>query len=336
MPFPFILGPLAAAAAAAYGIKKGFDAHETNSRAEDINMNAKKALGIQQNYLNKARLDAQGQLKLVGKKKIYVLQYDIKPFVESYGKIKNIKFKDSTGLEELSHFTITEGELQELSQVTELFPAAASGAVEGMGAGALTAFGAYGAVSIFGTAGTGAAITGLSGAAATNATLAWLGGGTLAAGGMGVAGGTMVLGGLVAGPALAIFGSVMNSKAEENLEKALKNRAKAEKFIEEMKLVEGRCINIGHRSGYFVKLLTELDEVFQPLINRLEKIVNSGRTDYRDYNDYEKKVVAMARATAGAVKAVLDTPILTEDGAVTTESWQTYREVEAALPRLHV
>jgi len=34
----------------------------------------------------------------------------------------------------------------------------------------------------------------LSGAAATKATLAWLGGGTLAAGGFGIAGGAVVLG----------------------------------------------------------------------------------------------------------------------------------------------
>ena len=46
------------------------------------------------------------------------------------------------------------------------------------------------------SASTGAAISGLTGVAATNATLAWLGGGALSAGGFGVAGGMAVLGGL--------------------------------------------------------------------------------------------------------------------------------------------
>ena len=59
------------------------------------------------------------------------------------------------------------------------------------------------------TASTGAAISGLSGAAATNATLAWLGGGALSAGGFGIAGGTLALGGIVLGPALAIGGFMM-------------------------------------------------------------------------------------------------------------------------------
>ena len=51
-----------------------------------------------------------------------------------------------------------------------------------------------GLVATFGTAGTGTAISALSGAALTKATLAWLGGGALATGGLGVAGGAIVLG----------------------------------------------------------------------------------------------------------------------------------------------
>lgn len=56
-----------------------------------------------------------------------------------------------------------------------------------------------------GRASTGAAISGLSGAAARSATLAWLGGGSLAAGGGGMALGTTVLGSLNVGA--AVFGA---------------------------------------------------------------------------------------------------------------------------------
>jgi len=59
-------------------------------------------------------------------------------------------------------------------------------------AGAAAATGFLGLVSAFGTAGTGTAIASLSGAAATNATLAWVGG--LIGGGM--AAGTVLTGGL--------------------------------------------------------------------------------------------------------------------------------------------
>lgn len=73
---------------------------------------------------------------------------------------------------------------------------------------------------MFASASTGTAIASLSGVAATNATLAWFGGGALTAGGLGMAGGTLVLGGIVVGPVLAAAGLIMNAKAGENLASA--------------------------------------------------------------------------------------------------------------------
>ena len=108
------------------------------------------------------------------------------------------------------------------------------GLASGAMAGAITAFGAYGAAGALATASTGTAIASLSGVAATNATLAFFGGGSLAAGGLGMAGGTAVLGGLVAGPALAVLGFVVGAKASKNRDVAYSNYAKAKEFQEEM------------------------------------------------------------------------------------------------------
>jgi len=82
-------------------------------------------------------------------------------------------------------------------------------AVTGVGAaaGATAAAAAYGATAAFASASTGAAISTLSGAAATSATLAALGGGSLATGGMGMAAGTMLLSGLIAAPILIAAGA---------------------------------------------------------------------------------------------------------------------------------
>ncbi len=60
-------------------------------------------------------------------------------------------------------------------------------------AGTATVAGTLGAVTMCGTASTGTAISTLSGAAAKSATLAWLGGGSLAAGGFGMYLGNIVL-----------------------------------------------------------------------------------------------------------------------------------------------
>lgn len=103
-----------------------------------------------------------------------------------------------------------------------------AGAGVGIAAGAATALmgptAAMAVATTFGTASTGTAISALSGAAAVNASLAWLGGGTLAAGGGGMAAGEVLL--ALAGPigwaaagvsalgGLAYF-SWSNSKAAE-------------------------------------------------------------------------------------------------------------------------
>ncbi|MDM8566637.1 hypothetical protein QUF74_13425 [Candidatus Halobeggiatoa sp. HSG11] len=79
----------------------------------------------------------------------------------------------------------------------------------GAAAGTLASATAFGLVTTFATAGTGTAIASLSGAAATNATLAWIGGGTLAAGGGGVAAGITVMTGGVALIAIGIGSGVM-------------------------------------------------------------------------------------------------------------------------------
>ncbi|MDP1276864.1 hypothetical protein Q6263_29240, partial [Klebsiella pneumoniae] len=60
--------------------------------------------------------------------------------------------------------------------------------------GSSMALGACALVSAIGTSSTGTAIGTLSGVGATNATLAWFGGGSVAAGGAGMSGGMLVLG----------------------------------------------------------------------------------------------------------------------------------------------
>ena len=75
---------------------------------------------------------------------------------------------------------------------------ASSGILAGVGVAALGPTAAMGVATTFGVASTGTAISALSGAAATNAALAWLGGGALAAGGGGMAAGEAFL--AMAGP----------------------------------------------------------------------------------------------------------------------------------------
>lgn len=82
-------------------------------------------------------------------------------------------------------------------------------------AGGSLAVGSWALVTALGSASTGAAISALSGVAATNATLAWFGGGALAAGGAGMAGGTAILGWLFAIPLVYFSAKGSHKKAKE-------------------------------------------------------------------------------------------------------------------------
>ncbi len=100
--------------------------------------------------------------------------------------------------------------------VGSLLAGGAGGAAAGAAVGSAAAYGTFVAAASFGTASTGAAISGLSGVAATNATLALLGGGTLAAGGAGIAGGTMLLASVVAAPMVVLFAGGLVWMARRN------------------------------------------------------------------------------------------------------------------------
>ena len=52
----------------------------------------------------------------------------------------------------------------------------------------------------------------------------------------------------------------------------------------------------------------------------MTQIINEKGTDFREFSDDEKKCVASAMSLAGAIKAVLDTPILDDEGNLTEES----------------
>lgn len=87
--------------------------------------------------------------------------------------------------------------------------------LQGVGVGGLAAVGSWVFVSLVGTASTGTAIATLSGAAAYNATLAWFGGGAIAAGGGGMAAGVTTLGLIFAVPVIAIATYKTHSKIPE-------------------------------------------------------------------------------------------------------------------------
>ncbi len=136
----------------------------------------------------------------------------------------------------------------------------ASGAVIGSAIGGmLAAYGAYTGVGMLASTAGGVAIAELSGVAATNATLAWLGGGVLSVGGFGMVGGMVVLGGLVAGPTLAILGAMSADEMKEKLEKAKAYHSQVEKAVKKADAIIDQFQAIEKMAKLFTRQITKCD-----------------------------------------------------------------------------
>ncbi|RML27447.1 hypothetical protein, partial [Pseudomonas savastanoi] len=237
--------------------------------------------------LDGAREETQAALTALGKLKVHTFSHQIKYLVEAFKKRKDTK-STLKGFNE--DFTVEQLKAYEKLVLNSL--EIERGLASGVGGGALAAIGAYGSVGALASASTGAA--------ATNATLAWLGGGALSAGGFGMAGGMIALGGIVLGPALAIGGFMMASKAEEALTKAHAYQAEVETAVAEMEVLKTALKAIRTNAAEMAATITEL-------VKRFEAIkVN----DDSDSAAFERMVVL-----GTGLKKVLDVPIIAADGS---------------------
>ena len=294
MALPFILAG-AALLAGGIGVKKGIDAKEDFDRAERIGRRAKRNHEDAIESLESEREKTNQSFQDLGRLKVSIFSDQIKYLVDEIKKRKKAKSK-MTGFEQMvEELNLPQKEKMVLGSL-DIEKGLASGAASG----ALMGLGAYGSVGMLASASTGTAIASLSGAAATNATLAWLGGGSLAAGGFGMAGGMVVLGGLVAGPAIAITGFVMASKAEEALTKARDYESEVDQAIEKINSMEivlkGLQANAWEMSMTLTKLAKYFDEC-KP-----------------DVESNEQGAFERLLKCGSALKIVLDTPIMEKNG----------------------
>jgi hypothetical protein len=161
-------------------------------------------------------------------------------------------------------------------------------------------------VGLFGHAGTGTAISGLSGAAFNNAALAWLGGGSLATGGGGMALGSLVLGGITLAPVLLVSGFMMGAKGEKTLNKATEYQEKVDIEIDRIVEVESFLLKVHERICNLYNLVNELDDKAIDILNQLES-----RSFNRDRDAAKfQRLTFLLRAVVEIMKA----PVLGSDG----------------------
>ncbi len=301
---PIILGAVALASAAA-GVVKGFEGIFNMNEAEEIGKNAQERY---ESAVEKLKVDWPVTNKLA--EEYGQLQIDVKvrtigrfvAFIERIGQ--HASQNDKRFLEGLD---VSVQQLKEYKAVVIEAEQAFKGAFSAAATGSAAGYSAVGLVGLFGTASTGAAISGLSGAAAWNATLAWLGGGALAAGGGGMALGAIVLGGIAVGPALAIGGFMLAGEGEKALTKAKVYESKANKAVAEIK-------RAGEFLGQVRRRITELTDLVGDLNTRAVLALN----ELESYSLFDSsKDASKFQQVALLIKAlveILKTPVLNSEG----------------------
>jgi len=180
------------------------------------------------------------------------------------------------------------------------------GAVKSATAATAGYSGAIGLATSIGAASTGTAISSLSGAAAWNATLAWFGGGAIAAGGGGMAVGTIVLGSITVVPALAIGVFFAAREGAKAMTKAREHEAQVNVAIAEMEVAKEFAQQVRSR-------ITELRGVFEEINSRaivgldyLEDHVSDAQID-------ADKFQQVGLLMKGLIE-ILKTPVLSPQG----------------------
>ena len=313
MPLPLILMGGAAVISAVYGAKKGVDAYSDTKKASGLREDASDLLSHAERDLKQERSRCAGTLEELGRLKFETWDVDLGRFCSLFERLRNVELVGAPGLGEI---TWSDEELGEMRKLSGYASEVVSGGLAAVGSGALVGMATYGGATMFATASTGTAISTLSGVAATNATLAWFGGGALSAGGLGMAGGMAVLGGIVAAPVLAVGGAVLAAKAREDLAEAKRDHALAKKNTSEMNSAEAVVRGIREVANQYIEIISEIVERVRPTLDRLAIAIAEYGTNFARYPDDAKRDVYLAVQFAQCLKALLEAPILQPDGSL--------------------
>lgn len=309
MAIPFIIG-VAAAGGAIYGTGKYFSAKDKIECADRTNRAAQKTVKESKQRLERDRDVTNETLKKLGETKISIMATSGSRFIDTFKRIENIDDEYIVGLDRLRNFGHPKEVLSKMKDSSQKFSELAKAGLGSLAAGTATAAGVYGSVGLLGAASTGTAISALSGAAATNATLAWLGGGAIAAGGGGMVLGTAVLGALVAGPAIAVVGIFAESKADEALSTAKENEDKANAYKKETDSLCTAMKAIRKYASQIDNLLKRLDDKFRPAIDGMISITRTRGYNWRNYRRDEKQLIGIAMQLAETITIIVESSLL--------------------------
>lgn len=302
---PLILGA-AALATGALGVGAGISGLSDMDEAKEIGKNAQRDYEDAIYYLNSQREKTNQIAQDYGEFQMDIVVRTIGRFIEfiekNIGKANQSQQKFLEGFDGISVEQIKKYKTATI-EAENFF----NGGVKAIGGAAAGYGGAMSLATSVGVASTGTAISGLSGVAATNATLAWLGGGSLAAGGGGMALGSIVLGGITIGPALMLGGFVFAGQGEKALTKARQYEAEVNKATAEIDAVSDFFEQVIRRINELGGLLKSLNNQAIHGLDELESLKYFDKN--RDAGQFQQVALLIK-----AISEIIKTPVLDGEG----------------------
>ena len=296
-----LLGASALAGAAGVGgiAKGGSQVLKANSTLKELQVQH------QQNLvrLEKRNKECVRDMDKLGRKELEILK-SFQEFSTVFEKIKNRPEFAKIQKQGICLPQYDGEELKKASVGSNTLLGGLGGAAAGTAGGFAASGAATAVVMALGTASTGVPIASLSGAAATNATLAALGGGSLAAGGGGMALGTTVLGAATLGVGLLIGGVIFGITGGKISSDAKKAQKEIEKETQQTEEICNYLLDLQGTANRYGRKLDEVDSMYHEHMEKLKwMVVMQGRADWDWYTEPEKQLV---NNTALLVKLLYD------------------------------
>lgn len=312
MPLPLIIGGLAAVAGVAgvgSGIHGGVKMKEANDTMKAAKSKQERAVAL----FDKRNSETTELMDSIGKQELEILN-SFNIFSDIIEKIQGRpKFK-AYNREGVNLPDYEAEELKKVSAGAGVLLGGIGGAAVGTAGGFAAAGATTSAVMALGTASTGTAISSLSGVAATNATLAALGGGSIAAGGGGMALGSAVLGGATLGVGLLVGGIIFNVTGSKLSDKADEAYSQAKRTEKEVNKIVGYFDELTSAAKPFKTFLTEVEKQYRKRLATLDHVVNfSEKVQWSEFTDKEKQMTENAVLLVGLLYKMCKTSLVLKD-----------------------
>jgi len=323
----------ASATYSALTAKEGFDSLASAKRlvleAESLHATAKDHFEIVSQRTAK-------RLEALAIRRMEIFSEVIGPSIEL---IKRFKTVNESGVEyEDGHAVLasfTPAELEQASKMVGEATRVLSDIKAGASVMRAASGGTLGFMSQFGVASTGTAIGSLSGVAATNATLAALGGGALSVGGGGMALGSAVLGGVVIMPAAVTVAYRFAADAEKKLTEAHKHFASVLENAGKYRTAETALKGVDRRVRELKYAMTRLSDIYAgSVFPRLESVyANNKQRDGQVYcsslSDENRLTLGLTLQVLRSIKQVIAARVLDENGFPSAESSEAIATAKA-------